>query len=126
MASTTARGHVLVVDDDALFSESVSGNLVEAGYRTRIFSDGPATLHHLACEPDADLVLLDWKMPGMTGSDTLLQLRRIAPGLKAIVSSGLPREEAEHHFRDVEISGYLQKPYRMSELTSLVEASLTA
>jgi two-component system response regulator ChvI len=75
MASTTARGHVLVVDDDALFSESVSGNLVEAGYRTRIFSDGPATLHHLACEPDADLVLLDWKMPGMTGIEVLQRLR---------------------------------------------------
>ena len=75
MADAAARGHVLVVDDDAFFSESVSRNLVDAGYRTRIFADGPATLHHLACEPDADLMLLDWKMPGMSGIEVLQRLR---------------------------------------------------
>jgi two-component system response regulator ChvI len=75
VVSATVRGHVLMVDDDALFSESVSRNLVDAGYRTRVFSDGPATLHHLACEPDADLVLLDWKMPGMSGIEVLQRLR---------------------------------------------------
>jgi len=70
-----ARGHVWVVDDDVLFSESLSRNLVDAGYCTRIFQDGPATLHHLAGGPEADLVLLDWKMPGMTGIEVLQRLR---------------------------------------------------
>jgi two-component system response regulator ChvI len=73
--SPVARGHVLVVDDDALFSESLSRNLADAGYRTRVFQDGPATLHHLAGGPEADLVLLDWKMPGMTGIEVLQRLR---------------------------------------------------
>jgi len=73
--SSIARGHVLVVDDDVLFSESLSRNLIDAGYRTRIFQDGPATLNHLAGEPEADLVLLDWKMPGMTGIEVLQHLR---------------------------------------------------
>jgi two-component system response regulator ChvI len=73
--SEAVRGHVLVVDDDMLFSESLSRNLVDAGYRTRVFQDGPATLHHLAAGPDADLILLDWKMPGMTGIEMLQRLR---------------------------------------------------
>lgn len=75
MVSAAVRGDVVVVDDDALFSESVSRNLVDAGYRTRVFSDGPSTLHYLACAPDADLVLLDWKMPGMSGIEVLQRLR---------------------------------------------------
>lgn len=75
MTSAAVRADVLVVDDDALFSESVSRNLVDAGYRTRVFADGPATLHHLASAPGADLVLLDWKMPGMTGIEVLQRLR---------------------------------------------------
>jgi len=69
------RGHVLVVDDDALFSESLSRNLADAGYHTRVFQDGPTTLNHLAGDPPADLVLLDWKMPGMTGIEVLQRLR---------------------------------------------------
>ena len=73
--SAVARGHVLVVDDDALFSESLSRNLIDAGYRTRVFQDGPAMLHHLAAGPEADLMLLDWKMPGMTGIEVLQRLR---------------------------------------------------
>lgn len=69
------RGHVVVVDDDALFSESLSRNLADAGYHTRVFQDGPTTLNHLAGDPEADLVLLDWKMPGMTGIEVLQRLR---------------------------------------------------
>lgn len=69
------RGHVLVVDDDSLFSESVSRNLADAGYRTRIFRDGPSTLDHLSHAPTADLMLLDWKMPQMSGIEVLQRLR---------------------------------------------------
>ena len=70
------RGHIVIVDDDELFSESVSRNLVDAGYAARAFSDGASVLSYLAESPKADIILLDWKMPGMTGIDVLQQLRR--------------------------------------------------
>lgn len=73
--SPIGRGHVVVVDDDVLFSESLSRNLTDAGYQTHVFQDGSATLHHLAGDPEVDLVLLDWKMPGMTGIEVLQRLR---------------------------------------------------
>ena len=65
--SYASRGHVMVVDDDALFLESVSTNLVDAGYRTQAFSGGAEAIHHLCGRPEGDLLLLDWKMPGITG-----------------------------------------------------------
>ncbi|MDE2499541.1 MAG: response regulator transcription factor [Alphaproteobacteria bacterium] len=71
----SARGHVLVVDDDDLFRESVSTNLVDAGYSTNAFPDGTSAVNHLLTGPNADLVLLDWKMPGMTGIEVLNRLR---------------------------------------------------
>ncbi len=71
----TARGHILVVDDDELFRESVSTNLVDAGYSTDAFADGSSAIRHLAAGPNADIVLLDWKMPGMTGIEVLQRLR---------------------------------------------------
>jgi two-component system, OmpR family, response regulator ChvI len=72
---TSTRGHLMVVDDDALFLESVSTNLVDAGFRTRGFPNGVQALEYLAGRPEADLVLLDWKMPGITGIEVMQRLR---------------------------------------------------
>ena len=72
------RGSIVIVDDDVMFSESVSRNLTDAGFAARAFSDGPSAIRYLAEGPKADVVLLDWKMPGMTGIDVLQRLRRDA------------------------------------------------
>jgi two-component system response regulator ChvI len=73
--STTTRGHVMVVDDDALFLESVSTNLSNAGYRANPFLGGEEAVGYLSQKRDADLLLLDWKMPGSTGIEVMQRLR---------------------------------------------------
>jgi two-component system response regulator ChvI len=72
---TNPRGNVMVVDDDALFLESVSTNLTDAGYRTKAFPGGAEAIHHLSARPPTDLVLLDWKMPGISGIEVMQRLR---------------------------------------------------
>lgn len=69
------RGHVMVVDDDALFLESVSTNLSDAGYHTNAFPGGAEAISHLSGQPQADLLLLDWKMPGISGIEVMQRLR---------------------------------------------------
>jgi two-component system, OmpR family, response regulator ChvI len=69
------RGHILVVDDDELFRESVSTNLIDAGFSADTFSDGSSAIEHLSSLPAVDVVLLDWKMPGMTGIEVLQRMR---------------------------------------------------
>lgn len=69
------RGQIVIVDDDVLFSESVSRNLLDAGYAAQTFADGVSALAHLANGSQADVVLLDWKMPGLSGIDVLQKLR---------------------------------------------------
>lgn len=72
---TAARGHVMVVDDDALFLESVSTNLSNAGYLANPFPGGEEAVGYLSENSDADLLLLDWKMPGITGIEVMQRLR---------------------------------------------------
>ena len=67
--------HVLVVDDDALFRESLQQNLIEAGFQVTGFPDGPLLLRHLEKGGRAGLILLDWRMPGMNGIEVLRRLR---------------------------------------------------
>ena len=75
VSQTSTRGRILVVDDDELFRESVSTNLIDAGYSTNAFADGGTAVRYLTSGPNADIVLLDWKMPGMTGIEVLQRLR---------------------------------------------------
>jgi len=70
------NGQILIVDDDGLFRESLVQNLSDAGYVTLGFEDGPSALSHLAEGKTPDIILLDWKMPGMTGIEVLRELRR--------------------------------------------------
>jgi two-component system response regulator ChvI len=68
-------GRVLIIDDDGMFRESLSENLSDAGFQTTSFSDGPSALQYLTQAGPPDIILLDWKMPGMTGIEVLRHLR---------------------------------------------------
>jgi len=59
-----------------MFRESLVQNLSDAGYTTLGFEDGASALTHLAQANVPDCILLDWKMPGMTGIEVLRELRR--------------------------------------------------
>jgi len=70
-----ARARLVLVDDDALFRESLGQNLVDAGFEVCSFEGGETALHHLLAEEDNDIVLLDWKMPEMNGIEVLRRMR---------------------------------------------------
>jgi two-component system response regulator ChvI len=74
-ASVGDPHRILVVDDDPLFRESVEQNLLDAGFAVTALESGPALLDFLAGGGTGDLVLLDWKMPGMNGIEVLRRLR---------------------------------------------------
>src|SRR5258708_32613663 len=68
-------GRIFIVEDDSMFRESLSRTLSDAGFATTSFGDGVSALRHLTEEGPPDMILLDWKMPGMTGIQVLRQLR---------------------------------------------------
>lgn len=66
---------VLVVDDDDLFRESVGQNLRDEGFAVEEAAGGQQALDRLAGGRTPDLILLDWKMPGMNGIEVLKNYR---------------------------------------------------
>ncbi len=74
--SRIANATIVVVDDDDLFRPLLVGNLREADYEVTDFPAPDALLQHIQRDNiAADLFILDWKMPGMTGFELLKQLR---------------------------------------------------
>ena len=91
---------ILIVDDDEMFRESLTQNLCDAGYATAAFECGPSALSHLANADAPDMILLDWRMPGMSGIEVLHEMRRMnieTPVVFLTVLSDQIYEEAGLH-----------------------------
>src|SRR5579864_7114197 len=75
-APALPRVRILVVDDDDEFRESLSLNLMDEGFAVTTFANGPSALDHISAGESADVILLDWRMPGMNGLEVLRELRQ--------------------------------------------------
>lgn len=74
---------VAIVDDDPLFREALRLNLEDVGHGVREFADGAAAVADPRAMDGIDMILLDWRMPGLNGIDVLKTLR--ARGIEAPV-----------------------------------------
>ena len=92
-----ALPRALLVDDDDPYREALKGELLEAGFDVDDFPDGRDALESLSRGHGCDIVLLDWKMPSMSGLDMLRQLKRRNIRVPVIFLTGLPSEDFEAH-----------------------------
>jgi two-component system response regulator ChvI len=67
--------HLLLVDDDDLFRESLGLNLIDEGYEVTSFANGRDVLDYVDRGGGADVMLLDWRMPNLTGLEVLRRIR---------------------------------------------------
>lgn len=96
IVSHTASGpkvqaSILVVDDDAMILTLVNQAL-KGQYTVHMASTGYEALHLLTRHPEIQLVLLDLRMPGQHGLDTLSEIHRLNPGARVVVVTGFSEE----------------------------------
>jgi PAS domain S-box-containing protein len=120
-----AAGLILVVDDEEVVRRTAAAALTRRGYRVRQASSGREGVEILQEEKGKiSLALLDLTMPGLSGQETLLELRKFAPDLEVVVSSGYGEEQAMKLFAGQHVSGFIQKPYTADRLLEKVAAAL--
>ena len=81
--------HLLLVDDDDLFRESLGLNLIDEGYHVTSFANGRDLLAYLDQGGGADVMLLDWRMPNLTGLDVLRHIRAAGTTIPVIFLTAL-------------------------------------
>ena len=112
---------VLVVDDDDSTREMLTMALLDEGYRVEAAFDGDAALARIdARRPD--LVLMDVRMPGLSGEELLQLLRERHPGLPVVLTSADPRLVHDATARGA--AGVLVKPFDLDDLLVVVERAL--
>lgn len=104
----TKKIKVLMVDDEEKFRSTTRKILDRRGFDTLLAGSGQEALEKLREEPD--VVVLDIKMPGMDGHETLQEIKKLRPDLPVIMLTGhgaMPsaREALKHGASD-----YLTKP----------------
>ncbi|MFQ5693771.1 MAG: sigma-54-dependent transcriptional regulator, partial [Nitrospinota bacterium] len=106
-AAPEDRPRVMVVDDDAGMRRALADVLGEA-YRLLICPDGLAAAENVS--DDVDAVILDIKMAGMDGLETLAAIRERAPDVPVIFNTGHPGEYPEEELvQRHEPFGYVTK-----------------
>lgn len=89
MLAAEGANSVVLVDDDALFRDTLAHNLEGAGFQVRTFPDGAQALAHLESAGDVGVVLLDWRMPGLSGLEVLRRLRHLREDLPVVFLTAL-------------------------------------
>jgi FixJ family two-component response regulator len=108
---------VFVVDDDASVSRSVTKLVRVLGYESHAFDSAESFL--AAYEGGAGCLLVDVRMPGMSGLDLLAELDRRRAPLGAIIMSGHV-DPGMLHDHGVQILGLLEKPFSIDGLRQLL------
>lgn len=108
--SSEAHYTVLVVDDDPSVLATYRRLLGRCGYRTVTQDDPLRVLAEAQPAVDADLLLLDYKMPGMDGLSLLAQLRRRECRARCILVSAYLNDEVRHRAKTLGVDRVLEKP----------------
>jgi CheY-like chemotaxis protein len=112
---------VLLVDDEEGVRE-VSKELLESiGYRVLTAKDGKEALEiYTRNWAGIDIVVLDMVMPNMSGRETRDRMKEINPNVKILLSSGYSLESKAAAALKRRCDGFVQKPFRLRELSSEV------
>ena len=113
---------ILVVDDDAQVRATIARALSELGYAVSEAANGPQALEVVG-GGQADLVVLDYVMPGMDGAEVAREIAAIDPDLPVIFSTGHAALRALRSAAGEDVP-VLHKPFTLDELDELLRERL--
>jgi len=111
---------VLVVDDEPDMRMALRLFLERSGHTVQEASDGEAALSTLLAT-GADLVLLDMRMPGMDGQQTLAKIREHFKDLPVIMVTGYGSADSAREVLQLGANHYISKPFRNQELVEAMQ-----
>jgi len=116
---------VLLMDDQESIRKMVAKMLLYLGYEVELAEDGDKAIalykKAIKSRQPFDFVILDIIIPkGLGGKETIQNLRKINPEIKAIVSSGYSDDPIMSDYRRYGFCGMLAKPFQIEELSEVL------
>lgn len=115
------NGSILFIDDEEINRVTGSELLESLGYSVITAESGSEALRIYASKKnDIDLIITDMQMPEMNGRETIERLRAINDQCKVILISGFSEEINSSEIEKQNITAYLQKPYKLTDLSKVI------
>nr|WP_303682474.1 sigma-54 dependent transcriptional regulator [Pelodictyon luteolum] len=114
---------ILVVEDERVQLESVAGFLLKQGYRV-LTADRPDKALVIAGEEAVDLVLSDFRMPGMSGVELLAGLKQLNPDIQVIIMTAFGSVESATEAMKLGAIDYITKPVDLHRLMVMIRNTL--
>ncbi|MDA8137776.1 MAG: response regulator [Desulfobacteraceae bacterium] len=115
--------NILLVDDEVPFVEAMTRRLTKRELSIQAAYSGEEALQKLAKSETIEVVILDIKMPGMDGMETLKEIRRRFPLVEVIMLTGHATVETGIEGMKQGAFDYLMKPCDIEELVSKVQTA---
>jgi PAS domain S-box-containing protein len=120
-------GTVLLVDDEAAVLSLARTALERGGFKTLTAQNGPEALELFRKDrPEIVAVIVDMTMPGMNGLEVLRALRAEDPRLPLLPMSGYTEKSLDAATAELDLSGFVEKPFRLGDLVTAVQTALDA
>ena len=103
------KDHVFVIDDDASARKGLARLLRAAGYHVHAFDSSSKFLENLE-ETHSGCILLDIRMPGMSGDELALELKNRNVNLPIIVVSADDNGDTRRIAHEMNAKGFFRKP----------------
>ena len=115
--------HILTVDDEFSVAHALAFALSNADRRLTLAFNADEALAKIAEHPEPfDVVIVDHKMPGVSGIELVQRLRAGNFGGKIIVLSAHLTHENRHAYKELKVDTMLTKPFEVHELREVVDS----
>lgn len=113
---------VLIVDDDDVVREVLSSALTHFGHEVYKAGNGAEAIDVLRANPEIEIVILDLRMPVMTGREVCPLIKNMRPDVEIIISSGFVDELVLRELNDNGVKYILRKPYTLPVLEEILNS----
>jgi CheY-like chemotaxis protein/predicted regulator of Ras-like GTPase activity (Roadblock/LC7/MglB family) len=119
------KTQMLIVDDDRTVATILAESLqkVDSDYVIETAGSGDEALERVQQEK-YQLVITDYKMPGMSGLDLVRGINAVSPETQVVLMTAYGTSELRETVGHLELSGYLDKPFTMEQIRDIVEKAV--
>jgi len=118
--------HILLVEDESHLAIGIRYNLTSEGFAVTVVGDGPRAIATITeADPPIDLVVLDLMLPGMSGYAVCEALRAAGNLIPVVMLTARTLVEDRIRGFDAGADVYLQKPFDLDELLSVIRSLLS-
>jgi len=114
---------ILIVDDQDVIRDSLAATLARQGHEVVAALDGPGALTKISASR-FELMISDLKMPKMSGTELLAEVKKIRPELPVVLMTAFATVSTAVEAMKLGAYDYIQKPFDGEEIKLLVERTL--